>query len=58
MNTGSAITGIGTMILLIYGITRILEFYGIGIDKYGSYLAFYFFLFISSYIIPTKYKYT
>ena len=56
MNTGSAITGIGTMILLIYGITRILEFYGIGIDKYGSYLAFYVFLFISSYIIPTKYK--
>jgi hypothetical protein len=58
MNTGSAITGIGTIILLIYGITRILEFYGIGIDKYGSYLAFYFFLFISMYIIPTKYKYT
>ena len=58
MYTGSAITGIGTMILLIYGITRILEFYGIGIDKYGSYLAFYFFLFISMYIIPTKYKYT
>lgn len=56
MNTSSAITGIGTMILLIYGITRILEFYGIGIDKYGSYLAFYVFLFISSYIIPTKYK--
>lgn len=56
MNTGSAITGIGIIILLIYGISRILEFYGIGVDKYGSYLAFYLFLFISAYIIPTKYK--
>jgi hypothetical protein len=58
MNTGTAITGIGTIILLIYGISKILEFYGIGIDKYGSYLAFYLFLFISAYIIPTKYKHS
>lgn len=56
MNIGSAITGIGTMIILVYGLTRILEFYGVGIDKYGSYMAFYIFLFISSYIIPIKYK--
>ena len=53
-----AITGIGTMIILVYGIMKILEFYNIGIDKYGSYLVFYVFLFISSYIIPTKYKNT
>jgi hypothetical protein len=56
MNIGSVITGIGTMIILVYGLTRILEFYGVGIDKYGSYMAFYIFLFISSYIIPIKYK--
>ena len=56
MNTGSVITGIGAMIILVYGIMKILEFYGVGIDKYGSYLAFYVFLFISSYIIPIKYK--
>jgi hypothetical protein len=56
MTNSMAITGIGFMIILVYGITRILEFYGIGIDKYGSYLAFYVFLFISAYIIPTKYK--
>jgi hypothetical protein len=55
-STGLAITGIGIMFVLIYGIIRILEFYNIGINKYGSYLAFYVFLFISSYIIPTKYK--
>ena len=46
MNTGSVITGIGAMIILVYGIMKILEFYGVGIDKYGSYLAFYVFLFI------------
>lgn len=56
MNIGSVITGIGTIIILVYGLTRILEFYGVGIDKYGSYMAFYIFLFISSYIIPIKYK--
>lgn len=58
MNTGLAITAIGSMIILFYGIMRILEFYGIGIDKYGSYMAFYAFLFISMFIIPTKYKHT
>lgn len=56
MNVGSTITGIGFIIVLMYGISKILEFYNIGIDKYGSYLAFYVFLFISAYIIPTKYK--
>jgi hypothetical protein len=56
MTNSMAITGIGFMIILVYGISKILEFYGIGIDKYGSYLAFYVFLFISAYIIPTKYK--
>jgi len=57
-NISSAITGISIMIILFYGIMRILEYYNIGIDKYGSYLAFYAFLFISCYIIPTKYKHT
>jgi hypothetical protein len=53
--SSSAIGGITIMLLLIYGIMRILEYYGIGIDKYGSYLVFYMFLFISSYILPTTY---
>lgn len=54
--SSSAIGGITIMLLFIYGIMRILEYYGIGIDKYGSYLVFYMFLFISSYILPTKYS--
>lgn len=52
----STIGGITAMILLTYGIMRILEYYDIGVDKYGSYLAFYIFLFISSYILPTYYS--
>ena len=54
----SAITGFGIMIALTYGIVKILEFYNIGIDKYGSYIAFYVFLFTSAIILPTKYKHT
>jgi hypothetical protein len=54
--SSSAIGGITIMLLFIYGIMRILEYYGIGIDKYGSYLVFYMFLFISLYILPTKYS--
>ena len=46
------------MIALTYGIVQILEFYNIGIDKYGSYIAFYVFLFTSAIILPTKYKHT
>lgn len=57
MNIGSAITIIGTAVILFYGIIKILEFYGIGIDKYGSYLAFYFFLIVTAFIVPTQYKY-
>ena len=46
-NTGSVtskITVFGLTILTIYAITKILNFYGIGADKYGSYLMFYVFL--------------
>lgn len=52
MSASSIITTLGISILLIYGITRILEFYGIGINIYGSYLAFYFFIIISSFVLP------
>jgi hypothetical protein len=55
MTTSSNITTFGVSILLIYGFTRILEFYGIGIDVYGSYIAFYIFLLISSFILPRNY---
>jgi hypothetical protein len=55
MSASLIITTFGMSILLVYGLTRILEFYGIGINIYGSYLAFYFFLLISSFVLPREY---
>lgn len=55
MTASSIITTLGISILLVYGFTRILEFYGIGIDVYGSYIAFYFFILISSFVLPRDY---
>jgi len=55
MSASSIITTLGISILLVYGITRILEFYGVGINVYGSYISFYFFLLISSFVLPRYY---
>ena len=49
------ITSLGISIILIYAATKILEFYGIGPDTYGTYVAFYVFLLISSFILPRYY---
>ena len=56
MSASSIITVLGVSILLVYGLTRMLEFYGIGINVYGSYVSFYFFLLISSFILPRDYS--
>jgi hypothetical protein len=56
MSPSTIITTLGTTLLLIYGITRILEFYGIGINIYGSYIAFYLFILLSSFILPRYYS--
>jgi branched-subunit amino acid ABC-type transport system permease component len=55
MTSSSIITILGISVLLVYGITRLLEFYGIGINVYGSYIAFYFFLLISAFVLPRNY---
>ena len=55
MSSSSIITTLGISIILVYGVIKILEFVGIGIDVYGSYLSFYIFLLISSFILPRKY---
>jgi hypothetical protein len=49
------VTIIGISLLLIYSITKILDFFGIGIDVYGSYLAFYLFLLLSYFVLPREY---
>ena len=55
MSASSTITILGIFLLLVYGITKILEFYGIGINIYGSYIAFYVFILITSFVLPRDY---
>jgi hypothetical protein len=55
MSPNSIITILGISILLIYGITKILDFYGIGSNIYGSYVAFYYFMLFTSFILPRDY---
>ena len=54
MNSNS-ITNIGISLILLYSITQILNFYGIGVNVYGTYVAFYIFLFLSTYILQKEY---
>lgn len=51
----SKITIFGLAVLLIYSIIKILTFYGIGIEVYGSYLAFYVFILFASFILDKYY---
>ena len=41
--------------VIIFSIIQILGFYGIGVNVYGSYIAFYIFLLVSTYILNTEY---
>jgi hypothetical protein len=54
-SASTIITSLGISILLVYGITKVLEFYGVGINVYGSYIAFYFFLLITAFVLPRNY---
>jgi hypothetical protein len=54
MNSGS-ITNIGISVILLYSIVQILNFYGVGVNVYGTYVAFYIFLFVSTFILPKEY---
>lgn len=55
MSSTTIITILGIATLLVYGLTRLLEFYGVGINVYGSYIAFYIFMLISAFILPREY---
>jgi hypothetical protein len=48
----SGITVFGITVLILYAITKILNFYDIGSNVYGSYLTFYIFLLILIYNTP------
>jgi hypothetical protein len=51
----SSITIFGFSVLIIYTITKIMNFYGFGIEVYGYYFAFYVFLLIASFILDKNY---
>jgi hypothetical protein len=55
MTDMNKITTFGIAILIIYSVTKILNFYGVGVDKYGSYLVFYIFLLLCYYIFNSEY---
>jgi hypothetical protein len=49
------VTTLGITIILFYSVTKILKFYGVGEEVYGYYLAFYVFLIITYFILPSSY---
>ena len=55
MSASKIITTIGITLLVIYCLTKVLDFYGIGISSYGSYLTFYLFLLLCTLVLPTQY---
>lgn len=52
MESMSGITAFGLTLLFLYASTKILNFYEIGPNVYGSYVVFYIFLLIAIYNIP------
>lgn len=55
MSSTTIIAMIGAFTIFGYGLSKLLDFYGIGINVYGSYMAFYTFIFISAFVLPRKY---
>jgi hypothetical protein len=55
MDISQIITIIGVSILFFYCLTKILNFYSIDISVYGIYIAFFWFMIISTIILPHKY---
>jgi hypothetical protein len=52
LDTMSAVTVFGLTVLILYAVTKILNFYSVGSNSYGSYLLFYVFLLFSIYFTP------
>jgi hypothetical protein len=48
----SGVTAFGLVMLITYAITKILNFYEVGPNVYGSYLVFYVFLIIAAFNLP------
>jgi hypothetical protein len=55
MSASSIITGLGIAVILTYSIVKILEFYGINVNQFGTYLSFYVFILITLFVLPRQY---
>ena len=54
MSLSNLITLIGISIILFYSVTKILDFYGIGVDVYGIYVMFYVLIMIFILVLPSE----
>jgi hypothetical protein len=41
-------------VAIVFCVIQVLQFYGIGLDKYAVYLAFYIFILLTKFILPTN----
>jgi hypothetical protein len=55
MQLSNIITLLGILIIFFYSIIQILNFYGVNISSYGSYLMFIVFMSTSYIILPHQY---
>lgn len=55
MSASSIITGLGIAVILTYSIVKILDFYGINVNQFGTYLSFYVFILITLFVLPRQY---
>ena len=54
MSGAKIITALGIASIILYILIQILNFYGVGQDVYGIYLAFIIFMIINFFMLPTK----
>jgi hypothetical protein len=51
----NSITIIGISFIILYSLTKILSFYGVGEEQYGIYVLFYILIVVTSLILPKDY---
>jgi len=47
------IAEIGVAVITLYCIMKILDFYGVGLDEYAIFVAFYLFLAMCHFVLPS-----
>jgi hypothetical protein len=52
MSSGRTILWLGMSLIILYAVTVILNFYGVGPEVYGMYIIFYLFMLLTIFILP------